>query len=120
MMVPLTVTTDKELATMHLGILTMFHKISGQELAVMEELVAQFLTLNRKLNDKKQTFNMIFSSAFKKEYRATLKITPQRLQNILYSLRKKGLLKDNTITSSMIPQVKDNESKIHFNITIKE
>ena len=120
MLIPLSVASNKELTDMHLGILTMFHKISGQELAVLSALITEYLNLNDKLDNKEQCLKIVFSTEYKKAYRTNLKLTTPRLQNILYSLRKKGLLTGSTISKSLIPDKSTPTSKIYFNITLKE
>lgn len=119
MRIPFIATNNAELVNYFLKILNLFHNLKGQELKLMEILLTDYLNYQSKLNNKKQSFELIFSTKAKARYREELGIKQQRLVNLLYSLRKKKVLVGETIQPKLIPASTKGIVHLHFDINLK-
>jgi hypothetical protein len=119
MKIPLTAKTKEDLVAYFIDILQLFHKLKGQELALMKLLITEYLYYQTKLKNEEQSYEIIFSTPARARYMETLGVSQQRFINLLYSLRKKKLLNDNKLPTSLIPKIKDNKVTLTFDITLK-
>lgn len=86
------------------------------------ELLTEILYKNHKeypnFKYDSDRWDKVFNTDSKNEYKKNMKIEDYTLQNLLSSLRKKKVIKDNQIVDYYVPKVSNNMFQLiyHFNI----
>jgi hypothetical protein len=110
----------KDLFTKWLEITNSFHHLTKQETNVLGLLLYYHYKYRYDITNSKIIWKMVFDYDTKKLIKQELGIKDSVFQNILTKLRKSGIIKDNRIVSTYIPQL-DLDSKgfmIIFNFNI--
>jgi hypothetical protein len=99
-----------------------FHKLSGQLSSVLGLLLYHNYRLSKSITDEDLTWKMVFSYETKNEIKESLDIKGQHLQNILTTLRKKNIIKNNQVVNTYVPNLEHDAKSfsIIFNLNIKD
>lgn len=110
----------KTLFRLWLDITSSFHKLTKQQIEVLALLLYYHHELEKEITNKKILWRMVFDYETKSKIKRELNIKDASLQNVLTSLRKKGIVKDNQIVSTYIPKLEqgNNNFRVIFNFTI--
>lgn len=110
----------KNLFRLWLNITIVFHKLTKQEMDVLALLLFYHYELAKDITSKKILWKMVFDYEIKTKIKKELGIKDASLQNVLSSLRKKGIINDNQIVSTYIPNIEKGSDTFkivfHFNI----
>lgn len=112
--------TIKDLFKKWLHITRLFHKLTKQEIEVLALLLYYHYQYKKDITNDKILWKVLFDYDTKHLIKEELNIKDQGIQNVLTSLRKKGIIKDNKIISTFVPELeeKSNNFKIIFNFNI--
>lgn len=110
----------KDLFNKWLHITRLFHNLTPQEIDILSLLLYYHYEYKKDITNDKILWKMVFDYDTKILIREELNIKDQGIQNALSSLRNKGVIKDNKILSTYIPQLEEdsNNFKIIFNFNI--
>lgn len=110
----------KNLFRLWINITIVFHKLTKQEMDVLALLLYHHYNLGKEITNKKILWKMVFDYEVKAKIKKELGLKDASLQNVLSSLRKKGVIQDNQIVSTYIPNIEkgSNSFKIVFNFNI--
>lgn len=110
----------KTLFNLWLNITSSFHKLTKQQIDVLALLLYYHHELGRDITNKKILWKMVFDYETKTKIKRELNIKDASLQNVLTSLRKKGIVRDNQIVSTYIPKIKKGGKnfRVIFNFNI--
>lgn len=99
-----------------------FHKLSDMDIRLMVELLYLRWEYLGKINDESLMNEFIFSTNSRKKIMKRLDVPQDRFNNMLSLLRKKGVLKGQSITGSYIPDIGVDTTKyvIEINMNIKD
>lgn len=97
-----------------------FHKLTSQQHNILSLLLYYFFEYRKDISNDKLCWKMVFDYDTKQLIKKELGIKDPNLQNVLTTLRKKGVVIDNEIVSTYIPNIeKDSKNfKIIFNFNI--
>jgi hypothetical protein len=97
-----------------------FHKLTSQQHDVLSLLLYYFFEYKKEINTDKLCWKMVFDYDTKHLIKQELDIKDPNLQNVLTMLRKKGVIIDNKIVSTYIPNLEkdSNNFKVIFNFNI--
>lgn len=112
--------TIKDLFKKWLEITKLFHKLTNQEIEVLALLLYYHYKYKKDITNEKILWKILFDYDTKLEIKEELNIKDQGIQNVLTSLRKKNIIRDNKIVSTFIPELdQDGKNfKIIFNFNI--
>ena len=110
----------KDLFFRWLEITSAFHNLTIQQKKVLGLLLYHHFRLKSEITNKKILWKLVFDYETKRLIKEELNIKDSVLQNILTKFRKIGVIKNNQITSTFIPDInKDsNNFKVIFNFNI--
>lgn len=110
----------KTLFKLWLDITYTFHKLTRQQIEVLSLLLYHHYSLQQEITNKKILWKMVFDYETKNKIKKEVDISDASLQNVLTSLRKRGIISSNQIVSTYIPIIeKDNKNfKVVFNFNI--
>lgn len=105
-----------------LDITITFHRLTDKERSVLALLLFYHYTIKREVTNNKILWKMVFDYDTKMKIKEELGLKDASFQNLLTALRRKGVIKDNVIIPTYIPDLEDNakEFKIVFNLRIVE
>lgn len=105
-----------------LDITITFHRLTDKERSVLALLLFYHYTIKREVTNNKILWKMVFDYDTKMKIKEELGLKDASFQNLLTALRRKGVIKDNVIIPTYIPDLEDNakEFKIIFNLRIVE
>lgn len=97
-----------------------FHKLSLQQYKLLSLLLYYHYEYSKDIHNETLLWKMVFDYDTKLKIRNELNIKDQHLQNLLSALRKKNIIKNNTIVSTYIPELEhgSNNFKVIFNFNI--
>lgn len=110
----------KNLFRLWINITIVFHKLTKQEMDVLALLLYYHYNLSSEITNKKILWKMVFDYEIKAKIKKELGLKDASLQNVLSSLRKKGVIQDNQIVSTYIPKIEKGSKsfRIIFNFNI--
>lgn len=110
----------KDLFYKWLEITKAFHGLADQQQKVLALLLYYHYKYKDEITNNKILWKIIFDYDTKKLIKEELEISDQVLQNNLTILRKKGIIKDNTVVPTYIPDLEQgaNNFKVIFNFRI--
>lgn len=110
----------KDLFTKWLEITNSFHSLTKQEIRVLGLLLYYHYNFKKDITNTTVIWKMVFDYETKKLIKEELGIKDSVLQNILSKLRKSGIIKNNRIISTFIPQLEVDSKNfiIIFNFNI--
>lgn len=99
-----------------------FHMLAPQHSELLGMLLYHNYILSRSVTDEDLVWKMVFSYDTKSEIKDAMGIKGQQLQNLLTILRKKGVVKDNKVVNTYVPNLEPNAKSfsIIFNLNIKD
>jgi hypothetical protein len=99
-----------------------FHKLPIFEQKVIAGLLIQYFKYKEKIEDDSIVWKMVFDYSTKCEIRDKLQMKEANMNNILTSLRKKKILKNNMLIKSFIPNIDidTKEFKLVYNFKVKD
>ena len=97
-----------------------FHKLTSQQHNILSLLLYYFFEYKKDIKNDKLCWKMVFDYETKHLIKNELGIKDPNLQNVLTTLRKKGVIIDNAIVSTYIPNLEEdsNNFKVIFNFNI--
>lgn len=97
-----------------------FHNLTKQEIEVLALLLYYYYKLKKEITNEKIVWQVLFDYETKSDIRKELKIKDPSFQNTLSSMRKKGVIQNNKIVKTYIPELEKNAKnfKIIFNFDI--
>jgi hypothetical protein len=110
----------KDLFTQWLIVTKQFNKLSRQEIDILSLLLFNYYKLKKEITNEKILWKILFDYDIKNEIKKELKIKDPSFQNALTSMRKKGVIKDNKIVRTYIPDIENGAKnfKVIFNFNI--
>lgn len=82
------------------------HKLNNQEISVLHLLIYYYFDFKKEISNDALAWKLTFDYDNKLKIKEELGIkVDQSLSNILYSLRKKNIIKDNVVSKSFIPNI---------------
>lgn len=110
----------KDLFKRWLDITRVFHNLTNQEINILSLLLYYHYEYKKDITNDKILWKVLFDYDTKILIKEELDIKDQGLQNVLTSFRKKGIVKDNRIVNTFIPDLAEDSSdfKIVFNFNI--
>jgi hypothetical protein len=112
--------TLKNLFSRWLDITVTFHKLRKKERDVLALLLYYHYVYSKELTNGTILWKMVFDYDTKMKIKEELEMKDSALQNILTSLRKKNVIKDNKIVPTYIPEMERTSTsfKIIFNLNV--
>lgn len=112
--------TLKKLFRQWLEITKSFHKLAKQPQEVLALLLYNHYILKKDITNEKILWKMVFDYDVRVSIQQELGITTASFNNNLTILRKKNIIKDNTIVSTYIPDLSKQADnfKVIFNFNI--
>lgn len=104
--IPIKSSSKEDRIKKYLEVIYKFHKLTDVEIAILVEFILHFQTIQAKyptIDDTELINKLTFDSKIKKEISTKLGIKEGVFQNYLTILRKKGVIKDNKLNPSYIP-----------------
>lgn len=95
------------------------HNLSKSEMLAMAEILSMRHKLKEKINDVSMIEKYIFSRDGRVELCERLKVDNIRLNNLIFSLRKKGAIVDDGINKAYIANIKEDTEKYYINLEFK-
>jgi hypothetical protein len=96
------------------------NKLRPKEIDLLTEILYKnHLELNNFKYDSDR-WNKVFSLDSKNEYKKNLEIEDYTLQNLLSSLRKKKVIKNNEVMDYYLPKISNNNFQLIYNFNIKK
>lgn len=110
----------KELFTRWLDITSAFHNLTKQQKQVLGLFLYYHYKYQKEISNNKILWKVVFDYDTRQEVKNQLGIKDAVLQNILSKLRKDGIIKNNKIISTFIPELEQDSKvfKIIFNFNI--
>lgn len=110
----------KRLFKLWLEITKPFHGLTPQQQSILALFLYHHYNLKNEITNEKILWKILFDYNTKMKIKEELNLQDQTLQNNLTQLRKKGIIKDNTIVSTYIPELDQdsNNFKIVFDLNI--
>lgn len=110
----------KDLFTRWLDITSAFHNLTKQQKQVLGLFLYYHYKYQKEISNNKILWKVVFDYDTRQEVKNQLGIKDAVLQNILSKLRKDGIIKNNKIISTFIPELEQNSKafKIIFNFNI--
>lgn len=110
----------KDLFKRWLDITYIFHKLTEQERNVLALLLHSHYELKQDIKNEKVLWKMVFDYDTKMKIKEELDMKDAVMQNTLTSLRKKNVIKNNTIINTYIPDIEkgSNNFKIIYNLEV--
>lgn len=96
-----------------------FLKLRNQEVQVLSELLYQRFLISKEVKNQKMIDELTFNLKTRKAIREELGIKMYSFNNLIASLRKKGIIKDDRINPKVIPDVDHNTSKFELKYSIE-
>ena len=90
------------------------HKLPKADQKVVAELLKLRYEYSFKISDEDLLNEFIFSTKNRSVIMESLKLSPDRFNNILSSLRKLNVIKDNKINSAFIPKINKDTNKYNI------
>ncbi len=115
--------TERQFFKLWLMILQPFLKLRQQELKVLAELLYHRHSISKQVKNKAIINDLLFNSKTRKKIKQDLDIKTYSFNNILSSLRKKGVISENNeLNKKIIPKVEESFSnfKLIYNIEIED
>lgn len=105
-----------------LDITMVFHRLTDKERGVLALLLYYHYITKREVTNNKILWKIVFDYDTKMKIKEELGLKDAGFQNLLTSLRKKGVIKDNMIIPTYVPELDDDakEFKIVFNLKITD
>lgn len=112
--------TLKDLFRKWLEITRLFHKLTDQEISILALILYYYHTYKKDITNDKILWKIVFDYDTKHLIKEELNIKDQGIQNVLSSLRKKGIIRNNKVLATYIPELEEgsHEFKIVFNFNI--
>lgn len=112
--------TLKNLFLQWLDITRSFHKLSGKQMEILALFLYKHYLFKQEVTNEKLLWSLVFDYSVKMEIKNELNIKDAVFQNYMSQLRKKGIIKNNTISSVYIPELdpKVKNFKVIFNYSI--
>ncbi len=96
-----------------------FHKLRDKEVLMLAYFLDKRHSLSLKIADEALIDRILFSQDVRNEIREKMSYSNHQVfNNMLSSLRKKGIIKDNKIIPGLIPELKGDNFKLVFNFII--
>jgi len=110
----------KQLFSVWLEITSSFHKLRKQEKKVLSLFLYHYFKLKQEITNDTILWKVLFDYDKKEEIKKELNMPDQSFRNILTSLRKKNVIKDEMISNIYIPTLenKSKNFKVIFNFNI--
>lgn len=110
----------KQLMVVWLELTKTFHKMPPREINITALLLYHYFRLRKVITNDKILWNQVFDYDTKMIIQEELDISNQAIQNALTSLRKKGVIQNNRIVETYIPNIEDNSNnfEVTFNFRI--
>ena len=109
--------SKKDLFMRWIEITRPFHKLTSQHSNVLGLLLYHHHTFGKSISDNDLAWKATFSYDTKAEIKEELDIKGQHLQNILSTLRKKNIIKNNQVIDAYVPNVEQDAKS--FSIMFK-
>lgn len=100
-----------------------FHKLTNQQQNILALFLYYYFTFKMEIKSEKLIWKMVFDYDTKIKIKEELGNLPDyTLQNILTTLRKKNIIKNNKINKPYVPQLelKSNKFTLIYNFNIKD
>lgn len=97
--------TDARFFKLWLMMLQPFLNLRNQEITVLAKLLYYRHVISKEIKNKAIVDELLFNTSTRKKIKKELDIKEYSFNNILSSLRKKQLIKNNTINNKVIPKV---------------
>ncbi len=112
--------TPKKLFRRWLDITYTFHRLTDQERDVLSLLLYYHYLFKKEISNNTILWKMVFDYDTKMKIKEELDMKDAVLQNTLTSLRKKRVIKNNTIVNTYVPNLEDNAKSfsVIYNLTI--
>ena len=110
----------KTMFKLWLNITSSFHKMTNQQIEVLALLLFYHHELSNQITNSKILWKMVFDYETKNKIKKELNLKDASFQNVLTSLRKKGIITDNKVVSTYIPKLENgsNNFRVVFNFNI--
>lgn len=95
------------------------HKLSDSDIKVLAEFLYLRSTLLEKVHDEELLNEFLFSRERRKNIMETLQVDDVRFNNMLSTLRKKGVIIDNKINKAYIPNIDVNTKLYQIQLNFK-
>jgi hypothetical protein len=114
--------TPEKLFQWYMDVTKPFHKLSDQHALIVSQLLYYYYIYGKSISDDDITWKMVFNYETKAKIKEYVNIKDQQLQNILSVLRKKGIIKNNKIIDSYIPNIEPTAKSfmVVFNLTLQD
>jgi hypothetical protein len=107
----------KQFYKQYLEIVNPFFNLSNREISVVS-LIMYYTYVFRSIEDLDHRMTAVFSTTCKADIRDELDLTKEYFNNLIFRLRKKGILKGNLINSNLYIPIDENTYELKFNFNV--
>ena len=94
---------EKTIIRSYLEFTKPIHKLTSKEMNFLTEILYKYSTEKENFKREEDLWKKVFDYDSKTEYKESLNIQDTSLQNMMSTLRKKNVIKDNRVQQSFIP-----------------